>query len=210
LGRLGFWSSVGVVAFSLGFSVPGLLGLAGVIGSPWDPALPDAASLLLALAFVVMMSSLHGSADQAVRHWTQLGLVFTVMYTVLVSIVYFVILTVVVPLTGQRRLDEVALLEFDDQGSLMQALDGLGYFYLSVATFVASFAFSTDRWMRRAFLINGALGIPILISYMPLVFPWSQALLPVNALWILSVPACGVVAARYFRRHADPAVRSRQ
>ncbi|MGB8385111.1 MAG: hypothetical protein WCG47_28375 [Dermatophilaceae bacterium] len=204
LARLGYWSAIGVVIFSLGFSASALLGAAGVSYFPWDPIVPDAASLLLAGAFVVMMSSLHGYAGPAERHWTRLGLVFGVMYAALVSIVYFVTLTVVVPLTQQGRAEEVRLLQFNDQGSFMQAVDGLGYFFMSVATFVAAFAFSSpgqDRWVRRVFLVNGILGVPILIAYMPLVVGWSQVLLPVNALWILSVPACGAVASRYFRRN---------
>lgn len=203
LARLGLWSAVGVVVFSLGFSIPGLLGATRLLDFPWDPVLPDGASLLLAWAFVVMMSALHSSVSPRSRPRTGLGRVFAMMYCVLVSLVYFVVLTVVVPLTQQGRAEEVRLLRFDDQGSFLQAVDGLGYFLMCVATFVAAFAFSgrgPDRWVRWVFLVKGVLGVPILVSYMPLVVGWSEVLLPVNALWIVSVPACGVVAARYFRR----------
>jgi len=96
---------------------------------------------------------------------------------------------------------------FDDAGSFMQAVDGLGYFFLCLATFSAAFAFGnrgSERWLTRIFLANGLLGIPILLSYMPLVISWSSYLLPVNTLWILSVPACGAVVALRFR----PAVRA--
>lgn len=205
LARVGLWSSVLVVVFSLGFSVPGLFAAAGVIGFPWDPVLPDGSSLLLAWAFVVMMSALHSSVAPPSQPWMTLGLVFAAMYSVLVSMVYFVILTVVVPLTQRGRGEEVVLLQFDDQGSFLQAVDGLGYFLMCVSTFVAAFAFARtgpERWVRWVFLANGVLGIPILIAYMPLVVSWSAVLLPINALWILSVPSCGVVAARYFRRIA--------
>lgn len=73
---------------------------------------------------------------------------------------------------------------------------------MRLATFTAAFALGRtgqDRWLRRAFLINGVLGVPILLSYMPLVVAWSQNLMPLNALWIATVPACGVLAALRFR-----------
>lgn len=202
LSRVGFWSAAAVTAFSTAFSVTGALGFVGVLRFPWDPVLPDAASLFLALAFVVMMVSLHYTVKEPARLWTHLGASFAVMYAVLVSIVYFVITTVVVPYIDRGRADRVRLLEFDDGGSFMQALDGLGYFFLCLATASAAFAFSSrgrERWLRRAFLTNGVLGLPILFLYMPLVFSWSEHLMPIGALWMVSVPACGLLAALRFR-----------
>ena len=200
--RSGSWSAVAVTVFSLVFSTSGLLGLAEILRFPWDPVIPDVASLLLAVAFVVMMVSLHYSVQERVRLWTHLGLCFAVMYAVLVGIVYFVITTVVVPYVDRGQADRVSLLEFDEGGSFMQALDGLGYFFMSLATLAAALAFSShgpDRWLRRAFLWNGVLGLPILLLYMPLVVTWSEYLMPIGAMWMLSVPACGVTAALHFR-----------
>ena len=209
LARVGFWSAAAVTAFSTAFSATGILGLVGALRFPWDPVLPDAASLFLAVAFVVLMVSLHYTVEEQARVWTHLGVSFAVMYAVLVSIVYFVITTVVVPYVDRGQADRVRLLEFDDGGSFMQALDGLGYFFLCLATVSAAFAFSSggpERWLRRAFLLNGVLGLPILLLYMPLVISWSEYLMPVGALWMISVPACGLVAALRFRagRTADP------
>lgn len=201
--RLGFWAATAVAVFSTAFSVSGLLGLANVLDFPWDPVLPFGASLFLAVAFVVMMTGLHYTVEEPVRLWTHLGLAFAVVYAVLVSFVYFVVTTVVVPLTSHGEAGRVALLRFDEHGSLMQAVDGLGYFFMCVATFCAAFAFparGSDRWVRRIFLANGLLGVPVLLSYMPLVVSWSELLLPLGALWVLSVPAAAVVAALRFRR----------
>ncbi len=201
LARLGFWSSVAVVVASLGFSVPGLLGIAGVLGFPWDPVLPDGFSLVLSMAFLAMMVALHFDVPEIERHWTGLAAGLATVYASLVGLVYITILTVVVPMTDQGRLDEVAVLEFDDQGSFFQAVDGLGYFVMSLATLAAANALRspTDRWLRWTLVVNGVLGVPILISYMPLVFDWSELLLPLNALWIITVPACGVLLALRFR-----------
>jgi hypothetical protein len=200
---LGFWASIVVVGTSLGFSVPGLLAVAGVLEFPWDPVVPDAASLLLALAFVAMLVALHHDVPDILRHWTGVGTGFAVMYAVLVGIVYITVVTVVVPLKDQGRLEEVALLEFDEQGSFLQAVDGLGYFLMCLATLFAAGALRvrTDRWIRRVFLLNGLLGVPILLTYLPLLISWSKLLVPIGALWILTVPATGVLTALRFRRH---------
>ena len=68
LGRLGFWSAVLTASFSITFSVSGLLGLLKITAFPWDPVVPDGASLLLAIAFVVMMVSIHAAAPRARNH----------------------------------------------------------------------------------------------------------------------------------------------
>lgn len=201
LARMGLWAAVTVTLTSTAFSVTAILGFTGVLGFPWDPVLPDVASLVLAVAFLVMMVSLHHTLDEQVQAWSHLGVLFGLMYAVLVGIVYFVITTVVVPYTDRGQAGRVAVLEFDEGGSLMQALDGLGYFFLSLATFSAAFAFAgrADRWLRRIFVVNGVLGVPILLSYMPLVVGWSEYVVPIAALWMVSVPACGVVVALRFR-----------
>ncbi len=200
--NLGWWAGLAVVVFSVGFTVPGFLTLADVVGFPWDPVLADTSSLLLSWAFLAMMTALHHTVSERRKVWTALAAHLAVGYALLVGIVYFVTVTVVVPLEYQGRGDSVALLHFDDQGSLMQALDGLGYFAMSMATLTAAAALQepADRWVRRVFVINGVLGIPILVSYMPLVFSWSSAVLPVNVLWVVSVPLSGVLAGRRFRR----------
>jgi hypothetical protein len=56
---MGAWSGIAVAIFSVAFSVTAILGFADVLDFPWDPVLPDGASLLMAIAFVVMMVSLH-------------------------------------------------------------------------------------------------------------------------------------------------------
>jgi hypothetical protein len=198
-----------VVLFSLGFSVPGLLALAGALRFPWDPVLAYASSLLLAAAFLAMLTALHHTVTASLQVWTHLAVLFAGGYAVLAAIVYFVGLSVVVPLQGAGRGAEVALLRFDDAGSLMQALDGLAYFLMCLSTLSASMAVRDreNRWLRRMLVANGLLGLPILLSYMPLVLPWSKALLPVNALWVLSVPLCGALAARRFHRLVRPSGR---
>lgn len=203
--KLGFWSAALATAACLTFDVSAILGASKVLRFPWDPVIPDGASLVLALSFMVMMICIHRATAAESRHFSQIGVAFATLYAALVSIVYFVICTVVVPYQLRGEMAKVAPFVFDDSGSFMQALDGLGYFFMSVATWFAAPGFAgagREKWLRRLFTVNGVLGIPILIAYMPLVVPKPYSLVAYGFgfLWMLSVPACLVAAALHFRQ----------
>ena len=177
----------------------------GVLKLPWDPDVPDAFSLLLAWSFLVMMVCLHQIAPEEKKLWSQTGLSFTMLYAAVVSIVYFVIITVVTPLIQSGRAAEVTLLTFNTSGSLMQSLDGLGYGLQSIATLFAAFAFVGSRiarFAKWAFLFNGIIALPILLSYAPLVVPqpYYTLFLVLAALWAISLPLATIVTAIYFRK----------
>jgi len=77
---------------------------------------------------------------------------------------------------------------------------------MSLATWFAAPVFAADsqRWVRRWFIANGVVGIPVLLAYMPLVIPQpvyglTQAL---AVPWIVILPAAAWLAARDFRRRA--------
>jgi hypothetical protein len=210
--RVGFWSATSTALCSIAFSVTRLLALSGLLHFPLDPVLPDGVSFFLALSFVIMMASIHRAAvpsnsdtgpDRSI--WSQVGLAFATMYAGLVLIVYMVIITVVVPYTVRGQAAQVAPFAFDLNGSFMQAVDGLGYFLMCLATWFAAPVFAgpgIERWLRRFFALNGAVGIAVLLAYMPLVIPapYYQAVEAVAGIWILSLPACAVLTALYFRR----------
>lgn len=128
LRHLGFWSALLTAIFSSIFSISGFLALFKIISFPIDPIIPDGASLILAIAFVVMMVSIHHSVPIERSHWSHIGVVLATLYAALVSIVYFVIVTVVVPLTLHGEVNKVDPFVFDQTGSFMQAIDRLGYF----------------------------------------------------------------------------------
>jgi hypothetical protein len=205
LGRLGFRSAVLTAFFSITLSVSGLLGLFQITSFPWDPIVPHGASLLLAIAFVVMMASIHSAAPRERNHWSLIGVALAILYAALVSIVYFVTLTVVVPYMQRGQADKVAPFLFDPSGSFMSALDGLGYFFLSLATWFAAPVFAAhgrERWLRRLFIINGVLGIPILLAFMLLIIPqpYYAVAMALGFGWMLSVPAVVILVATFFRQ----------
>jgi hypothetical protein len=219
LNRLGFWSGALAAAASVAFSGTALLHQIGLLELPWNPDIPDGASFVLALSFVVLLASIYQSAPAGARIWGLIGLAFAVLYAAMVTQVYMTIITVVTPAqqSGSAAGVNVAPFVFNDHGSYMSAIDGLGYFLMSLATWFAApvFAGESQRWVRRWFIANGVVGIPVLLAYMPLVIP--QPVYGVVQLlaapWIVTLPVATWLAAREFRRRsmseeaAEPDVR---
>jgi hypothetical protein len=203
--KLGFWSALLAGIFSIGFTLTGILSLVGVLVLPWDPVLPDGFSFLLALSFVIMMVSIHYRSVEDKKIWSHIGIVFAVLYAAMVSIVYLVVIIYVTPKLLTGHAEEVAPFRFLTDGSFMQVLDGAGYFFMSLSTLFAAPVFSGTRLenlTRRAFITNGVLSVPILLSYSPLVIPAFiyPVFLGLAALWIFTTPLSTFLAALCFRR----------
>ena len=140
LSKIGFWSATLSVIFGFGYSVPQILSEIKVIPHPQDLFWLFLPSLFLAPSFLIAMICLHYSADLNLKVWTAIGVAFAVLYCADVSIVYFTQLTVVVPAQLKGQINEKQVLLFDRRTFLM-AVDCLGYFFMSLSTFFAAFAF---------------------------------------------------------------------
>jgi len=125
-----------------------------------------------------------------------MGAAFAITYTVLVSAVYFVELTVVIPRLIQGRGDEVALLLFNP-GSFMQAVDGLGYGFMSLSALFAAQVFDGAGLLRRtrwALRAHGLLAPVILLS---VIYP---AFIAIGVLWIITFPISAILLYKIFSR----------
>lgn len=93
------------------------------------------------------------------------------------------------------EIDETNLLLFEPKTFLL-AVDCLGYFFMSLSTFFAAFAFKDQKtkWLYRGLLYNGLL-MPILV--LAFFFP---AFYYVGALWMLTFPLAMINAAKLFRK----------
>jgi len=103
---LGFWSAAFCTAFSLAYVVAQLAEWAGLLGSAGGPHSKSTSvglialltpSLLLGIAFVVLMVSVHYLAETSARIWSHIAVAFASMYATLISIVYYVQLAFVMP-----------------------------------------------------------------------------------------------------------------
>ena len=194
--RIGFWSALCSTIFAIIYIVPQLIIGIDMPSSPADLLLILGPSLLLAPAFVVMMTSVHYFAPQEKRIWSHIGLSFSIAYFVFVSIVYFVGLTVQLPHTIQGDLDQFQILKYVPK-SFMTAIDALGYSSMSLGMLFTAQVFGGTRlqwWIRRVFIANGVLVPVILLTQ---IYP---EVAYIGAFWIVTFPLSTSLVAVLFRR----------
>jgi hypothetical protein len=190
--KTGFWSATLSVLFAMGYSVPQILSEIKIIPHPQYLFWLFLPSLFLAPAFLITMICLHYSADKNLQVWTAIGAAFALLYCADVSMVYFTQLTVVVPAQLKGQINEKEVLLFDRKTFLM-AVDCLGYFFMSLSTFFAAFAFKKNKWLYRGLLWNGALMPVLVLAFFYPVFYYA------GAAWMITFPLAMINAATFFK-----------
>ena len=202
LSRIGFWSAILTAAFSIAYIIPQLIFMFFVTPSAKHVELTwlMAPSLLLAPSFVVLMVSIHYLIHEEKRIWSLIGLAFSIIYAVLVSITYYVQLGVAVPYMIEGRSDEIAVLVFE-HGSFLFAIGILGYGFQSLATLFVAFAFNhgkLEKWIRWLFIINGFLVLPVTLQiFLP-------ELVYLAGLWAVTFIVPAILLAIVFKRINNP------
>jgi hypothetical protein len=194
--KIGRWSAALSTIFGIAYILPQIAVVMGMIPSPLDLISLFVPSFFLASAFLVLMVSICYYAPQNRRVWGHIGAAFAIAYAVLVSFVYFVELTVVIPQIIQGKGNEVTLLLFNP-GSFMQAIDGLGYGFMSLSTLFAAQVFDGAglfRWTRWALRAHGILAPAILLSVMYPVF------IAIGVMWIFTFPISAILLYKIFSR----------
>jgi hypothetical protein len=186
--RFGSRWALAALVFSLAYGVPQILQVAGVLAFPLDEILIFAPSLALAPSFVLAMSGLHATRAPAGDPRTLGALGLAVMYATLVSSVYAIQLSAVIP--GKLAGDSLIATLFSccGKGQPLTAVDLTGYTLMSLATLVAAPAIR-ERSTRLAMIANGLIA-PFLI----LQTAW-PGLIWIGALWLVTFPlAMGLLA----------------
>lgn len=192
--RLGYWASVGAVATSVGYGIPQILQVAGLLPDPVDRILIFAPSLALAPCFVLALAAAYEGAPAPLRPARLAALALALLYAAFVSLVYVNQLGVIIPRdmagTGQGH----ALFACCGFREPMTAIDLLGYSYMSLATL---FLGATYRGaLRWALLLNGLLALPV---FLQLFWP---ALIWLASPWLVLFPVAMALLARAFRVEA--------
>jgi hypothetical protein len=209
--HLGFWAAVVAAASSLSFSLSTVLILPGILGPPWDAYSSLIPSLVLAPAFLIVLVCVHSMTTADRRIWTRLAVAFATAYVPLVCTAYVVELLVVEPLLLQGETQRVALLTLASKHSIFNAIDGLGYVFMGLATLFAAPAFSgsaLDLWIRRLFFANAVLIVPVVLTYFV-----DRRFIYAAFPWAITVPGATILLALFFRRartwRAHPAPEAR-
>jgi hypothetical protein len=190
--RFGFFASIAAFVAAVGYGIPQLLQVAGVLGDPWDRILIFLPSLLLAPAFVLTMAAVHAAAAPHCQAFTLGAFGLAVMYATLVSAVYVVQLGSVIPHDLRGDGTAVAAFACCGYGQPLTMVDLLGYTLMSLSTLLVAPAF---RGAARFWLVANGLLAPFLIVQI-----FWPALIYVGALWLITFPAAMLALALHFRR----------
>jgi len=196
--RLGYWASIGACLTSLGYAIPQILQVAGILPDPIDRILIFAPSLALAPCFVVALAAAYESGSDGQRALRLAALAIGILYAGLASIVYINQLGVVIPreMTGDAAgYAALACCGFRQPATV---LDLLGYTYMSLATALLGPTYKGAlRWLL---LLNGAFAVPIFLQLGWPIFIWAAA--P----WLVVFPLAMIFLARSFASEtAQPA-----
>lgn len=104
--------------------------------------------LLLSIIWVVFMVSLNASVHGGKKLITQLSVVFSTMYSLLVSVNYYVQFVVVRQHVLTGNTSGLELVSQTNVYSIMSSIDLLGYFFLGVTMILISVLFPVKlRWL---------------------------------------------------------------
>ena len=205
---VGFWSAALATVFSLAYVVAQLAEWMGMLGSRGGPNASSTVlgigvlltpSLFLGSSFLLLMLSIHQLALPEKRVWSHAAVVFATMYATLISVVYFVQLTLIAPRIASGRTEGIEVFLFVPFDSFLYAVDILGYSFMSVATLFAARVFvgnDLSRVVRWLLTANGLL-LPFIALQM-----YFHGLIWVASLWAVTFPGSTWALAVFFRRLA--------
>ncbi len=196
--RLGYWSASLTALFCVVFTIAAVLTESRLLSPPWDVILTIAPSLFLAPCFLVMLVCLNATVPDERKIWSQLGVAFGCVYVPMCVAAYIVELFVVEPRVLRGAGAETALLTLVRGDTVFNAIDGIGYVFMCLATLFSAPAFERtgpDRWIRRLLLANGALAVPIFLTYFV-----NRSFIWAAALWSVTITGSSVLLIAFFRR----------
>jgi hypothetical protein len=212
IATIGFWSALVAFVGALGYVASVLLQILNLVSPIHDAFIAFASSLIIATPFLISMVALHHTVSEEKRFWTHAAVMLAVIYTSYCTLNYVVQLTTVIPAgyswtfeSQQGTAGPLSLLN-QTPHSLFWDIDGLGYVFLNLATLFAFPVFEKrglQGWIRGFFLANGLITPLFAITYF---YPgYSMPILLLGGIpWAITVPACLLLLALYFKSQIQP------
>jgi hypothetical protein len=205
--KIGFCSAVLTTVFSLLYIIGQLAEWLGILGSQGGPDSSSTVtglvilltpSFFLGSSFLVLIVSIHRITPSYRKIWSHIAVVFATAYTVLISTVYFVQLTLVAPRLAQDRTEGIEMFLFVPFDSYLYAVDILGYSFMSVATLFASRVFIGEGLLKviRLLLMANGLLLPFLLLQM-----YFHPLIWLASLWAVTFPGSTWALAIFFKNN---------
>jgi hypothetical protein len=223
--RLGSWSAAmmalcAAVALAIGIATPPMSGpgcVSGCIAYPYTAVaflVPHDyiwmyPAILLAPLFVVLMVCLHHIASRDRKLFTQIGTAFAVIYATVISVDYFVQLSVMQPSLLKGETEGLVLFSMYNPHGVFIALEDLGYLAMSAAFFFIGWVFVGNdrleralRWLLRvSAVVTVAAFVVMSLVYGP-DLEYRFELLAISVDWLMLIVG-GVLLSVFFRRAAQ-------
>jgi hypothetical protein len=193
--KVGIISSILTTCFGSLYIFALVLTLLKLIPKPWDTFFQLLPSLLLAWSFISMMACYYKSIDENNNLYAFIGLCFAIIYATINSIVYFTVLTVVIPAILSGQQSEFSLLLFEP-GKFLFAINGLAYTLMSLSTLILSLSFSKNKnftFVKWSLFAHGIIG-PFIMGAVLL-----PILTYIGALWVITFPCLCLASINYFK-----------
>ena len=208
--KLGFWSAViitvlvvlidvGMIASTLLFPITTITTIEEYASSFCSlQMLPFIPSLILAPVFVVLMLSIHYISSEDKKILTQLGLAFALICAAVLSLHYYIQLTVVQQGLLNNQLAGLWQFATPNPHSFFWTFAALGYGFMGIALLCAAPIFTerSDRAIKWLFIANGAIGIGFLIGNALGIFIVN---ILASLVWGVLFPIAAVLLAKKFR-----------
>lgn len=156
--------------------------------------------LLLTPVMVILMTCIHFFAPNNKKFFGMLGLAFSIVYAVIISINYYIQLFVVRLNLINGDLNGLSLWALPNLHSIFFAFESLGYCFLGLATFFAAVVFTggkLENWIKVLFITNGVFGISGAIISL---FDKPLIIFAALGLWCIVFPLSTILLANLFHR----------
>jgi hypothetical protein len=210
--KLGFCASIAAFVAAVAYGAAQIAQILNIAGYPLADILIYGASLCISVPFLIAILALHDIVEPRKRLWTSGALLFGLMYTTYVVLMYAVQLSVVIPRSMARSIESPSdsILSVAPQ-TLFWTIDGLGYISMGISTLFA--ALSLPRagpgvWARRFMLANAAITPVIAFVYF---YPhFSLGILLLGSPWLVTAPGSLLALASYFWTVQSPPLHARE
>jgi hypothetical protein len=176
--KLGFWSAVtiallvvlidvGMIASNLLYPITTITNIEAYAASFSSmQMLPFVPSLVLAPVFVIFMLSIYQIAAEEKKILGQLGLAFGAVCSTILSLHYYIQLTIVQQGLLNNQLEGLWQFATPNPNSLFWTFAALGYGFMGFALLCVTPLFSekADRNIKWLFMANGFLGLAFLVG----------------------------------------------
>jgi hypothetical protein len=161
--------------------------------------LPFIPSLLLAPFFVVFMLCIHHYSSDDKKILSQLGFAFSLISAAVLSIHYYIQLTVVQQGLLNKETTGLWLFSTPNPHSLFWTFAALGYGFMGIALLCAApvFVRKSGRTIKWLFVTNGIIGIGFLIGNAIGIF---MVNILASFIWGVLFPIATILVAKEFRK----------